>query len=204
MFSYIRALRPLSLRATYATSAKPLTFSTVLKQAKQQPSMKSATATPASVNTTQGVNEEIVRYIIHAKFSRNNTILTLTGVYRDLNYERRNADQSHNQHVLYHLQLPERVLTSLSTGMLGFRGMHRSEQEAGFQVAAKLFSIMEQKGYLNRPLEVKMTGFGKGDRGFQDALFGKEGFNVKNKIARVSNVTPLKFGGVKGPRPRRV
>jgi len=157
----------------------------------------------SSVSSTKKI-EVIHKYILHCNFTRNNTHLTLTGVTEDINYLNRNPNLSYNQQVLYYAKLPEKVKIALSGGNVGFRKSARGEYEAGFQASAKMFSLMEQKGFLDKDLEIIIKNFGKGREAFLDALKGKEGGRIRGKVVRVSDDTRLKFGGTRSPRRRRL
>lgn len=142
--------------------------------------------------------------MLSAYFSRNNTHLTLSAVTEDINYLNRNKNLTYNEQVLYYAKLPQKVKISLSGGNAGFRKSARGEYEAGFQASAKMFALMEEKGYLDKDIELVLRDFGKGREAFQDALKGKEGNRVRTKIVRISDATRLKQGGVKAPRQRRL
>lgn len=161
-------------------------------------------STPASTSSISKKIEVIHRYVLYGTFTRNNTLLTLTAVTEDLNHFKRNPNLSYNDQVLYHAFLPQKVKISLSGGNVGFRKSARGEYEAGFQTAAKMFQLMEQRGYLDKDLEIIVKNFGKGREAFTDALKGKEGNRIRNKIVRLSDNTKLKFGGVRAPRKRRL
>jgi small subunit ribosomal protein S11 len=148
--------------------------------------------------------EKIHKYILYCNFTKNNTHFTLSAVVEDLDFEVKNSDLSFNDKVLYYHRLPQKVKVAISTGQLGFRKSARGEYEAGFQTAAKMFTIMEERGFLDRDLEIVFKNFGKGRGAFEDALKGKEGDRVRGKIVRLSDNTKLKFGGTRSPKVRRL
>ncbi|KAI0460892.1 hypothetical protein LJB42_001539 [Komagataella kurtzmanii] len=185
----------------------PKTFGSIRKEfANQTPSMSSTSKQVEELKQQRRVpNEQVVKYVLHCSFTKNNTHLTLTEVVEDKNFLKNNEQLSSNEQALYYLQLPQRVKVSLSTGCVGFRKAQRGEYEAGYQTAAKMFETIETRGYLkNKPLEVVFKDFGKGRQGFVSALTGKEGTNIRGKISRLTDKTNLKFGGVRMPRPRRL
>lgn len=149
-------------------------------------------------------SEFIHKYILYCNFTKNNTHFTLSAVVEDLDFEKKNPQLSFNEKVLYYHRLPQKVKVAISTGQLGFRKSARGEYEAGFQTAAKMFSIMEERNFLDKDLEIIMKNFGKGRGAFEDALKGKEGNRVRGKVVRLSDNTKLKFGGTKSPRVRRL
>lgn len=159
--------------------------------------------TPKTVSSTKKI-ELIHKYVLYGSFTRNNTHLTLTAITEDINYLNRNPNLTYNDQVLYYVHLPQKVKISLSGGNVGFRKSARGEYEAGFQAAAKMFQLMEQKGYLDKDLGIIVKNFGKGREAFIDALKGKEGNRIRGKVVRLSDNTKLKFGGVRAPRRRRL
>lgn len=148
--------------------------------------------------------ELIHKYILYCNFTKNNTHLTLSAVVEDLDFEKKSSDLTFNEKVLYYYRLPQKVKAAISTGQLGFRKSARGEYEAGFQTAAKMFAIMEEKGFLDKDLELVFKNFGKGRGAFEDALKGKEGDRIRAKIVRLSDNTKLKFGGTRSPKVRRL
>lgn len=165
---------------------------------KQEPSNL---VSPKSKST---VSEKVQSYALYCNFTKNNTHLTLTALTEDLNYIFKNPQASYTEQVLYYYQLPQKVKLSLSTGQLGFRKSARGEYEASFQTSAKMFTLMKEKGYLDVDLQLIIKNFGKGREAFFDALKGKEGTDIRNKIKRISDNTKLKFGGTRSPSIRRL
>ncbi|CAR24571.1 mitochondrial 37S ribosomal protein uS11m [Lachancea thermotolerans CBS 6340] len=148
--------------------------------------------------------EHTVKYILNCLFTKNNTHFTYSAVVEDLNYLKNNADASYNDKFLYYLKLPQKVKFRVSTGNLGFRKAARGEYEAAFQTSARLFQMIHQKKLLDRNIEIVLKDFGKGREAFTAALNGKEGTAVRRNVVRVSDATPIKFGGVRAPRQRRL
>lgn len=160
--------------------------------------------TPSQSTSTLKTTEFIHKYILYCNFTKNNTHFTLSAVVEDLEFVKKNPDLSFNEKVLYYHRLPQKVKAAISTGQLGFRKSARGEYEAGFQTAAKMFSIMEERGFLDKNIDLVFKNFGKGRGAFEDALKGKEGNRVRSKIVRMSDNTKLKFGGTKSPKVRRL
>ena len=167
--------------------------------------------------------KKIVGYVLHCKFTSNNTILTLTSQYVRVG---KSAEKLSNEQKMIDLVRPlEDVKVNLTTGVLGFRNTKQGEYEAGFQTAARMFALIEERGYLkqggrnylsgssNRShnnsgsrlgLELILSNFGKGREAFLNALNGVEGNSIRPFINRVTDNTKIKIGGVRPPRARRV
>lgn len=163
-----------------------------------------ADATESSAVSKASLTEMIHKYILHCNFTKNNTHLTLTAVTEDLQFLKKNPNLTMNEKILYYYQLPEVVKISLSTGALGFRKSARGEYEATFQTAAKMFQLMEEKGYLNKDLDIVFKNFGKGRESFVDAIMGKEGNKVRPQVQKLYDDTKLKFGGTRSKKSRRL
>lgn len=147
-----------------------------------------------------------VKNVLHCNFKKNNTFLTLTRVRMDKNWPKNHPEASFNEKVLYFLTLPQTLVLSQATGYLGFRKAQRGEYEASFQLSSHFFKTMADKGLLNDSgkLEIIVRGFGKGRRAFFDALKGKEGTVIRENITRLSDLTPIAFGGNRAPSRRRI
>ncbi|AET37800.1 mitochondrial 37S ribosomal protein uS11m Ecym_2043 [Eremothecium cymbalariae DBVPG len=150
------------------------------------------------------LQERIVKYVLSCRFTKNNTHFTCSAVVEDMKFLEKNAELSYNEKFLYYLQLPQKVKFHISTGNLGFRKAARGEYEAAFQTSAKALQMLEERGLLDRNVEIVMRDFGKGRQAFIAALNGKEGTKVRPRVSRVADATALKFGGVRAPRPRRL
>ncbi|ODV98213.1 hypothetical protein PACTADRAFT_48010, partial [Pachysolen tannophilus NRRL Y-2460] len=164
---------------------QPVTFRSIADQQQQQQNSLQNKNLDDSIKLKK--REEVVKYILHCTFAKNNTHMTLAAVVEDKNFEKNNPQLSHKDKTLYYLQLPQKVKISLSTGCVGFRKAQRGEYEAGYQLAAKMFQTIEQRNYLDKNIEVIMKLFGKGRKGFVDAFLGKEGTNIREKITRISD-----------------
>lgn len=144
-----------------------------------------------------------MKYVLSCLFTKNNTHFTYSAVVEDLNYLDNSPKATYNEMYLHYLQLPYKVKFALSTGHLGFRKSTRGEYDAAFQTAAKAFSLIEEKGG-DEKIEIVMKEFGKGRQAFINALKGKEGSGIRNRIMRISDATKIKFGGTKSPTRRRL
>lgn len=145
-----------------------------------------------------------VKYVLNCLFGKNNTHFTYSAVVEDVQYTRNNPDVSYNDAFLYYLKLPQKVKFAVSTGCLGFRKAARGEYEAAFQTSAKVFQMIQDKRLLDKDIEIVLKEFGKGRAAFVAALNGKEGTAIRKNVSRISDKTPLKFGGVRAPRVRRL
>lgn len=141
---------------------------------------------------------------------------------------------SEEQKIIDAVRPLEDVKINLTTGVLGFRHTKQGEYEAGFQTAARMFALIEERDYFKtrggpggnqyssfgsrarqhqqqspfyQPalgLEIVMSNFGKGREAFLNALNGAEGNKIRRHVTRVTDNTKIKFGGVRPPRARRV
>ncbi|CAI1663865.1 hypothetical protein SEUBUCD646_0N00340 [Saccharomyces eubayanus] len=194
--------------STGTNGERPFSFKDISSQEEISNISYPSASSPGSTITTGGTEtykpqEEVVKYILHGKFTKNNTHLTFSSVMEDKNF-RKNKGLSYNDTMLYYLNLPEKVRISISTGCLGFRKAARGEYEAAFQTSSKMFDLIKEKNMLNKDIEVVMDDFGKGRAAFISALVGKEGASVVKKVVKVSDATKLKFGGVRSPKMRRL
>ncbi|KAG8951576.1 hypothetical protein FRC04_005863 [Tulasnella sp. 424] len=145
------------------------------------------------------------KYFLHVHASSNNTILHLT-----------NSEGN---------SLPGGRITA---GMLGFKKVQRSQFEAGFQCALRIIRrIVEEyetkkappKKYRNASLEsesaglrddprmeveVVFTGFGMGRDALFQALMTSEGNVARPLITRLTDRTPIKIGGTRSAKTRRL
>lgn len=149
---------------------------------------------------------KVVMWKLYGTFNRHNTLLTMVAVEEDPNFLQKNPDISYSESVLYYLQLPHHPKIHVSAGQLGFRKAQRSEYEAGYQVSARMFKLIEDQKLLNPSdkVELVLKNFGKGREAFLNALQGKEGSLLKDHIIRVSDATKLKFGGNRPKKLRRL
>lgn len=143
-----------------------------------------------------------VGYVLHCKFTSNNTIITLTSQYRRVGKLAEKLSPS--DQYLDKVRPCEDVVINLTAGLVGFRNTKQGEYEAGFQTAKRMFELMNERKLLDLPIEVIMSNFGKGREAFVNALNGSEGNAIRPNIARVSDGTKIKIGGVREPRARRV
>lgn len=197
MFNWTRG----AVRA-FSSSAATRNAATTFGEAVNNP----AKAVRGGNNSKQIKDIQTVKNVLHCSFMKNNTFLTLTRVQMDKNYSVNNPSATFNEKVLYYLTLPQRITLSQSTGYLGFRKAQRGEYEASFQLSSHIFKSINDKNLIrdSGKLEIVVRGFGKGRRAFFDALKGKEGNGIREHITRLSDLTPIAFGGNKAPSRRRI
>jgi small subunit ribosomal protein S11 len=198
MFGFIRG----SFRS-FSTSRFVKESATTFGQAAENPGKLAKEAKNAN---RQIKDIQTVKNVLHCNFKKNNTFLTLTKVQMDKNWPQTNPNTTFNEQVLYFLTLPQRIVLSQSTGYLGFRKAQRGEYEASFQLSSHIFKTINDKKLLadSGKLEIIVKGFGKGRRAFFDALKGKEGNGIREYISRLSDLTPIAFGGNRAPSRRRI
>ena len=107
---------------------------------------------------------------------------------------------------------------SWSGGSCGFKGVNRSGYEAGYQCAVRAFArakqlareMAEMGGGGNTVagggarFEVLFKGFGRGREAVYKALMTSEGDDVRPFVARVTDNTPIKIGGTRAKKTRRL
>ncbi|CAK9440152.1 uncharacterized protein LODBEIA_P42520 [Lodderomyces beijingensis] len=193
-------------RSSLASLSDKLEQQAAERSSPEPSPLSPASAFSSSKPTKAQANEKVVLWKLYARFNRHNTRCTLVAVVEDLNFMQNNQHLSYNDQVLYYLQLPHKVKYNVSAGMLGFKKSQRQEYEAAFQVSAKMFRTIEERGYIgpNDKIELVLTNFGKGREAFQAALLGKEGSRIKKNIVRVVEGTKLKFGGDRAKKLRRL
>lgn len=139
-------------------------------------------ANPVTISAQHGSQRGLVKpvYAVSVKSSRNNTIIT---------FARPNGQQ----------------LVTLTGGKLGFKKSNRNGYEAGYQCAVGIIGAMEQELVrTDYDWELLLSGFGQGRDAMLTAITTAVGVNVKSRLKRVTDRTPLKIGGTRGMKTRRV
>ena len=135
--------------------------------------------TIARTNTTADQAARLL-YAVSVKSSRNNTIVT---------FARANGEQ---------------ILT-LTGGKLGFKKSNRNGYEAGYQCAVGIIAAMDaQLEHTDFDWKLNLNGFGQGRDAMLTALTTAVGAKVKPRLKRITDKTPLKIGGTRGMKTRRV
>ena len=124
---------------------------------------------------------ETQKYHLHVHSTRNNTITTFTN-------EKGNP------------------VAWFSGGSCGFKKVNRASYEAGYQCAVRMFNrIMEERRLVGpMSLEICFKGFGQGRDALQKAMQGTEGEELRPLISRITDRTPLKIGGTRAKKARRL
>lgn len=122
-----------------------------------------------------------LRYRLHCRSSRNNTMVQVT-------------------------EPDGRSVGWFSGGSLKFKGANRSSYEAGYQCAVAAFRVIEgivkEKGQIQ--VELYLRGFGNGREAMKIALLATEGENVRKLVSLIQDRTPIKIGGTRAPKARRL
>ncbi len=100
---------------------------------------------------------------------------------------------------------------SWTGGSCGFKGVNRSGYEAGYQCAVRAFARIKQlaresaeMGGGGARFEVLFKGFGQGREAVYKALMTSEGDDVRPFVTRVTDNTPIKIGGTRAKKTRRL
>jgi len=122
-----------------------------------------------------------LRYRLHCRASRNNTMVQVT-------------------------EPNGRSIGWFSGGSLKFKGVNRASYEAGYQCAVAAFQVVKQvvkeKGDIQ--LELYFRGFGQGREAMKTALLAVEGTEVRRLVSLIQDRTPIKIGGTRAPKARRL
>ncbi|KAF9485403.1 translational machinery component [Pholiota conissans] len=120
------------------------------------------------------------KYRLHCHSSRNNTIVTFT-----------KPDGA--------------TIAWASGGSCGFKKSNRAGYEAGYQCAKTMFQeILKEKNTVDLSLELFFKGFGEGREAMKTAILGAEGELIRPIVTRITDRTPIKIGGTRSKKTRRV
>ena len=101
-----------------------------------------------------------------------------------------------------------RLLVTLTGGKLGFKKSNRNSYEAGYQCAVGILAAveaeMERSPTGDLEWELMLKGFGQGREAIQTAVKTAPGERVRGLLRKVTDRTPMKVGGTRGRKPRRV
>ncbi|KAF8897314.1 hypothetical protein BD779DRAFT_1490166 [Infundibulicybe gibba] len=120
------------------------------------------------------------RYRLHCHSTSNNTIATFTH--------------------------PDgRPIAWFSGGSCGFKKGNRASYEAGYQCAVRMFKTIEDH-VQKQPMEVDLffKGFGQGRDALHRALMTSEGERVRPLVSTITDRTPIKIGGTRAKKTRRL
>lgn len=100
-----------------------------------------------------------------------------------------------------------------TSGSCGFKGANKSSYEAGYQCAVRAFKRIEEEitspnfkdgGISPVTLALKFKGFGWGREAVQKAFMTSEGDNIRSSVVVVEDRTPIKIGGTRAKKARRL
>ncbi|KAJ9104561.1 hypothetical protein QFC21_002059 [Naganishia friedmannii] len=124
-------------------------------------------------------------HVLHVQSTRNNVIMSYTD-----------------------FKTGNKVMRTVTGGTdKDFKKSNRSSYEAAHQAALKMFAaIKENTGKaVNTRMVVAFKGmFGQGREAVSAALLGPEGSDIRRLVVRVEDRTPIKIGGTRAKRPRRL
>ncbi|KZS97526.1 translational machinery component [Sistotremastrum niveocremeum HHB9708] len=113
---------------------------------------------------------------------------------------------SRNNTILTFTRPSGTVISWTSGGRAGFKKVQRSSYEAGYACALKIFE--EVKRVRNEEkiegLHVLFKGFGQGREAVFRALLTSDGALVKELVTRLTDTTPIKIGGTRAKKARRL
>lgn len=125
-------------------------------------------------------NLDLPKYRLHCKSTHNNTIITLTNsVGQTISWQ--------------------------SGGRCEFNGANRASYEAGYQSAVRIFRVIEDLAIeKNFKLALFLKGFGQGRDALKTALLSVEGQNIRSLVCSITDRTPIKIGGTRSKKTRRL
>jgi small subunit ribosomal protein S11 len=137
-------------------------------------------AYPKTLSFPGSTKVDIPKYRLHCKSSHNNIIVTFTdNVGKPIAWQ--------------------------SGGRCEFKGCNRASYEAGYQSAVRIFRIIEQlANQKDFSVALFLNGFGQGREAFKTALLAIEGLHIRSLICSVTDRTPIKIGGTRSKKTRRL
>lgn len=117
---------------------------------------------------------------IHCQSTRNNTAVTVTS--------------------------SKNVVAWFSAGRCGFKGSNRASYEAGYQCAKQSFASVTSllQKHPGSTIDLYFKGFGQGREAMRTALLAVEGAPLRDSIRSVTDRTPIKIGGPRSKKARRL
>jgi len=142
-------------------------------------------ASPAK-RTASNILLEAPRYRLYVQSTRNNTIVTIA-------------------------KLNGGAVTTITAGALGFKGANKASYEAGYQCATKAIKrikdIMEERRQNEEGtimISLCLNGLGQGRDAVYRALLVADNDRVKTAVTDVTDITPIRCGGTKPKKQRRL
>jgi len=98
------------------------------------------------------------------------------------------------------------VVAWFSGGSCQFKGANRASYEAGYQCAKQSFRALEGllKAEPDARVELFFKGFGQGREAMRGALLAVEGETVRRHVKSVTDRTPIKIGGTRAKKAKRL
>ncbi|TFK43180.1 hypothetical protein BDQ12DRAFT_674537 [Crucibulum laeve] len=128
---------------------------------------------------------------LHCKSTRNNTIATLAGPNEGPDIWKEDGKR--------------RTTFWFSGGSCGFKKANRASYEAGYQCVVRMFKKIEQINEVKPiQLEIYVKGFGQGREALRNAMLAAEGMKVRPLVVSVTDRTPIKIGGTRAKKTRRL
>lgn len=123
---------------------------------------------------------DLPKYRLHCKSTNNNTIITFTSpIGQTIGWQ--------------------------SGGRCEFKGANRASYEAGYQSAVRIFDVIEElASKKDFRIALFLKGFGQGRDALKTALLAAEGQNIRPLISSVTDRTPIKIGGTRSKKMRRL
>lgn len=100
----------------------------------------------------------------------------------------------------------KRVLIT-SSGRNKFKNVTEGTYEAGYQCALRVFETLKEEKKRRKEgmkLHIFLNGFGQGRSALLKALTMSEGDGIRQMICKLSDTTPIKIGGVRLQKSRRL
>ena len=127
-----------------------------------------------------GSKLDIPEYRLHCKSTNNNTIVTFTNT-------------------------SGQTIAWQSGGRCEFKGANRASFEAGYQSAVRVFQVIERLAdEKDFKVALFLKGFGQGREALKTALLAVEGQNIRSLVCSVTDRTPIKIGGTRSKKTRRL
>ncbi|KAF9045998.1 translational machinery component [Hymenopellis radicata] len=167
------------------SGAPPPTTSTSPDSQQTPPPPDDTTVMPSTKNplVLEKDRSQWPRFRIYCRSSNNNTIITFTD----------------------HHGMP---IAWSSGGECGFRGTRGSTPEAAYAAVVKIIAVVSAK-YNDETsekflLDLYLSGFGHGRVTFVQTLAAPEGETIRRLLNSVTDKTPIKIGGTRAKKARRL
>jgi len=171
------------LRGIYTADTNAPVINLVNDLLRQLPTAGAEGYPPPNPFKTKDVRDYALkkpRYSLYCQSTRNNTITTL----------------------MSDTQTP---LASFSGGSCKFKKVNRSGYEAGYQCAVRMFErILELAEKNTFQIDLYFKGFGQGRDAMHRALLTTEGEKIRPLVATITDRTPIKIGGTRAKKARRL